>query len=55
VRLFEVFGYWNSLRAFFFTFKAFDTVIGLFIFWEVLIMEAGGPGIVVAKGIVIIY
>jgi hypothetical protein len=55
MRLFEVFGYWNSLRAFFFTFKALDTVIGLFLFWEIPIMEARGPGIVVDKGIVIIH
>ena len=29
MRLFEVFNYRNALRAFFFTFKAFDTVVGL--------------------------
>jgi len=29
MRLFEVFNYRNALGAFFFAFKAFDTVVGL--------------------------
>jgi hypothetical protein len=52
--LFKLFGYWNSLRAFFFTFKALDTVVGLFVFRQVAIKGAGGPGIVVDNRIVII-
>jgi len=54
MRFFELLGNWNSLRAFFFTFKALDTVVSLFLFCKIVIQEAGRPGIFVYNRIILI-
>lgn len=53
MRLFELFGYWNSLRTFFFTFKTLDALVSTFVFREVTITGDNSPQFHAASSLIL--
>ena len=55
MRLFELFGYWDCLGAFFFTFKTFDAIVRPIFRRDVAVVEAGDAGIVANFRLVVMF